>query len=135
MVAAVLLIAGGVTAIVLLNNDDEPTTTATTNSATGAPSSPVEATTESSEESSDPSASDDGGGGTGEVPAGTAPGDLGDDAELDALAQDCFEGNMEACDDLFFESDINSAYETYATTCGGRLPEDEAYGICVLTFP
>jgi len=42
---------------------------------------------------------------------------------------------MEACDNLFFESDIDSAYETYAATCGGRLPAEESPGFCVLTFP
>ncbi len=136
MVAAVLLIAGGITAIVLLNNDAAPTTTATANSAPGEPSSPGEATTEPSEDSSDPSESDDGGGGSGELPDPSSPEGLGDDPELDALAQDCFAGDLEACDNLYFQADIDSAYETYGDTCGGRQPDtEEAYGICVFDFP
>ncbi|MDQ3464952.1 MAG: hypothetical protein M3500_09730, partial [Actinomycetota bacterium] len=60
-----------------------------------------------------------------ELPPGVAPGDLGDDPELDQLAQECFEGVMESCDDLFFQSEIGSAYEEYGGTCGGRI-EDAA---------
>lgn len=46
---------------------------------------------------------------------------LGDDAELDVLAQECFGGDPGACDDLFLESDVGSDYEAYGSTCGGRL--------------
>jgi hypothetical protein len=73
-------------------------------------------------------------GGSGELPPGTPPEGLGDDPELDALAQDCFEGIMQACDDLYLRSDIDSAYETYGETCGGRVSEDEEVGLCVFTF-
>ena len=52
-----------------------------------------------------------------------APGDLGPDAELDAYAQDCFAGELQACDDLMYESPPLSDYEEYASTCGGRVKE------------
>ncbi|MGI8528729.1 MAG: hypothetical protein ACR2KO_04550, partial [Geodermatophilaceae bacterium] len=52
-----------------------------------------------------------------------------DDPALDKLAQECFEGVMDSCDSLFFESEIDSAYETYAETCGGRIEVGE-YVFC-----
>ena len=50
-----------------------------------------------------------------------APGDLGSDTVLDGYAQSCFDGDLQACDDLYLESEPLSAYEEYATTCGGRV--------------
>ncbi|MBL8776245.1 MAG: hypothetical protein JNK12_09950 [Acidimicrobiales bacterium] len=55
------------------------------------------------------------------APDAEAPGVLGDDAELDALAQACFGGDAGACDDLYLRSPVDSAYEAYGATCGGRL--------------
>lgn len=49
------------------------------------------------------------------------PGDLGDDAELDAFAADCFDGDLTACDTLYYEAPPMSDYEEYALTCGGRV--------------
>jgi hypothetical protein len=57
-----------------------------------------------------------------EFPA-TPPGTLGPDPVLDAYAADCFEGEMQACDDLFYESPPMSDYEQYAVTCGGRVKQ------------
>jgi hypothetical protein len=51
------------------------------------------------------------------------PTDLGDDAELNALAHQCFEGDMTACEDLYFSSPFDSPYEDYGVSCGGRIPE------------
>ena len=48
------------------------------------------------------------------------PVDLGTDPELDALAQSCFDGDLVACDHLFLRSPIESPYEEYGDTCGGR---------------
>ena len=56
------------------------------------------------------------------LPAGEPPGDLGDDAELDALADACFDGDMRQCDILFLRSDFDSDYKTYGDTCAGRQP-------------
>ena len=55
------------------------------------------------------------------APEAEAPGDLGADADLDALATACFEGDAGACDDLYLRSPVDSAYESYGATCGGRL--------------
>ncbi len=55
------------------------------------------------------------------APDPEAPGDLGNDPELDALAQSCFTGDAGACDDLYLQSSVDSAYEAYGATCGGRL--------------
>jgi hypothetical protein len=49
------------------------------------------------------------------------PQGLGPDPVLDGYAQQCFAGDFQACDDLFFESPPLSAYEEYASTCGGRV--------------
>lgn len=51
-----------------------------------------------------------------------------DDAELEALAQECFDGSGGACDDLFFRADVDSEAEEYGNTCGGRF--DESPGLC-----
>jgi len=55
-----------------------------------------------------------------EFPA-VAPGPLGPDPVLDGYAADCFTGDLQACDDLFYESPPMSEYEEYAATCGGRV--------------
>ncbi len=56
------------------------------------------------------------------------PTDLGEDPVLDALADLCFVGDIVSCDQLFAESPIDSSYEEYANTCGGR---NEDGFICV----
>lgn len=55
-----------------------------------------------------------------EYPA-VAPEFLGTDPELDRYATACFEGDLRACDDLYFEAPPMSDYEDYAITCGGRV--------------
>lgn len=57
-----------------------------------------------------------------EYPA-TAPGVLGPDPVLDAYATSCFDGEMQACDDLYYESPPMSDYEQYAVTGGGRVEQ------------
>ncbi len=54
------------------------------------------------------------------------PEGLGSIPLLDSYAQDCFGGALQACDDLLYESPPLSAYEEYATTCGGRV---KAYSV------
>ena len=62
-----------------------------------------------------------GSGGREPAPAATRePTGLGDDAFLDRLAQQCHDGTMSACDSLYDDSDIGSAYEEYGDTCAGR---------------
>ncbi|MGY1813839.1 hypothetical protein [Blastococcus sp. SYSU D00820] len=50
-----------------------------------------------------------------------APGELGADPVLDQYAQECFAGDHQSCDDLYYESPPFSEYERYASTCGGRV--------------
>lgn len=45
----------------------------------------------------------------------------GDDAVLDDLWDACDAGDGQACDDLFFQSPVDSEYETFGNTCGGRF--------------
>jgi hypothetical protein len=49
----------------------------------------------------------------------------GDDAELDALWDTCEGGDGVACSDLYFESPLSSAYETFGDTCGILLERDQ----------
>ncbi|MDK3257432.1 hypothetical protein [Blastococcus capsensis] len=49
------------------------------------------------------------------------PADLGPDETLDAYAQGCFEGDLQSCDDLMYESPPLSDYEEYGSSCGGRV--------------
>ena len=66
------------------------------------------------------------GGGT----SGFSSGDgYGDDPELDALWDGCEGGDMGACDDLWLESPLDSAYEEFGGTCGGRETVS-TYGGC-----
>jgi hypothetical protein len=65
---------------------------------------------------------------SGIYPPAVPPTDLGEDPALDALADLCFVGDIVSCDQLFAESPIDSPYEEFADTCGGR---NEAGFICV----
>jgi predicted Ser/Thr protein kinase len=64
-----------------------------------------------------------------ELPGAAPPGVLGEDPTLNALAEGCFNGDPESCDSLYSDSAIDSAYETYGSTCGGR--NEEVDGSCV----
>ena len=58
------------------------------------------------------------------IPAATrAPTGLGDDVELNDLAQRCHEGGVIACDVLYMLAPGAPSYETYADTCAGRQDE------------
>ena len=67
-------------------------------------------------------------------PATEEPDGLGDDAGFDALAEDCFDGDMQACDDLYNRAEDDSAYRRYGDTCAGRQPEGTRQ-FCTATFP
>jgi hypothetical protein len=67
-------------------------------------------------------------------PATQEPDGLGDDQQLDALAQDCFDGDMQSCDDLYQDAPIGSEYQDYGDTCAGRQPA-LTQRFCVNTFP
>ena len=71
---------------------------------------------------------------TGVPPATQQPTGLGDDPALDALAQACFDGAMQSCDDLFDTAPIGSAYMSYGDTCAGRQAPG-TLNYCRVTFP
>lgn len=50
-----------------------------------------------------------------------SPGRLGDSRRLDRLVDACAEGSMVSCDELFDRSDLNTDYENFGATCGGRF--------------
>jgi hypothetical protein len=71
----------------------------------------------------------------GSIPESTEPPEgLGDDAQLDDLAQECFDGSMQACDDLYDDAEPGSAYRRYGDTCAGRQPAGTRQ-YCVASFP
>lgn len=68
-----------------------------------------------------------------------APSTYGDDAALDALWDACDSGDVQACTELYFESPVDSDYESFGATCGdtagwgactgdGALPTSESGG-------
>ena len=54
--------------------------------------------------------------------------EYGTEGILDAEADGCAEGDLEACDALYLQSDLESGYEAYGETCGGR---NQPSGPCV----
>lgn len=66
------------------------------------------------------------GGDGGDGGAGTTIGDAAplpdtfEDPSLQGLAEDCRDGDLPACDDLYFQSALGSPEEDYGDTCGGR---------------
>jgi hypothetical protein len=62
------------------------------------------------------------------------PEGLGDDPDLDELAQLCFDGGMESCDLLFGASAEGTPYRSYGDTCAGRQPEGTQL-LCTTVFP
>ncbi|MGH9111925.1 MAG: hypothetical protein ACRDZN_06460 [Acidimicrobiales bacterium] len=62
----------------------------------------------------------------------TDPADLGAVAALNALATKCHDGDMVACDQLYFAAERGTPYEGYGDTCGGRTKVDE---FCVDLYP
>jgi len=58
-----------------------------------------------------------------DVDPGQSDGTYGDDPYLDGLWDACEGGDMQACDDLYMDSDFGTEYETFGDTCGGRQAE------------
>ncbi len=145
-----LLVAGGVGLFFLLK-DDTPTPIATTTSAstTTEATTTVETTQETTEGTTqDSTASSEPTPEVGPPPAAGSPAPSGSgDTNIDTLAQTCFAGDMQACDDLYQQTagpDVNNPSPTpelqpffdYAFTCGDRLTEDEvAQRFCVDIWP
>lgn len=75
------------------------------------------------------------GGGNEDIPPGQDPRNiLGDDQTLNDLANQCFDGDMGACDDLFAQTPVDSDLEAYSQTCGGRIDEVDGAPNCVARF-
>ncbi|TKJ21503.1 hypothetical protein [Blastococcus sp. CCUG 61487] len=74
--------------------------------------------------------------GAGIPEAASEPVNLGEDADLDDLAEECHDGAMQACDDLFRYAPRWSAYQLYGGTCAGRQPNADARAVfCTDAFP
>ncbi len=70
-----------------------------------------------------------------DIPPGQDPRNiLGDDEALNELATQCFEADMEACDDLFAQTPVDSDLEAYSQTCGGRIDEVDGSPDCSARF-
>ena len=52
------------------------------------------------------------------------------DAEFDAAAADCSDGDMSACDDLYWQTPVDDFYEWFGSSCAGRV-DHELSGGCV----
>lgn len=59
------------------------------------------------------------------LPEADLPDGLGDDVFLDALAGQCYAGDLLDCDLLYAAADTGSQYEAYGATCGRRIETDE----------
>lgn len=89
-------------------------------------------TTDTPSDDTSDDTSDDGGSSSDAGPASDPPLDNEEaesDPELVELANSCAGGDMAACDDLYFGTDIGGDLEEYGATCGGRL-DDKVYGGC-----
>lgn len=62
------------------------------------------------------------------VPPTSSPAGYGDDPMLDGLWDQCADGDMVACDDLWYEADFDSEYYDFANTCGETA--EASYGMC-----
>jgi hypothetical protein len=56
---------------------------------------------------------------------------FGDDGDLDQLWLGCEAGQMQACDDLYQQSPVDSEYEFFGGTCGLIFEADTAPEFCV----
>jgi hypothetical protein len=52
------------------------------------------------------------------------PAGLGGDPFLNALAEQCYAGDLLDCDILYAEAETNSAYERFGASCAGRISAD-----------
>ncbi|HEY9377179.1 MAG TPA: toll/interleukin-1 receptor domain-containing protein [Jiangellaceae bacterium] len=84
---------------------------------------------------SDGSTVDDSDGGSAAEPEAEVRDTYGDDPDLDVAWDGCSAGDFAVCDSLYYDSPLNSEYETYGATCGDRTT-DRMNGDCTtLPFP
>jgi hypothetical protein len=117
-----VVVAGGLGFLVAGGGDDDDTDTDT---ASGTTTTSRDDDSTTSEEADTPTTADGGDARDVRSELGPPVRPPSGDAEYDGLAQDCYEGDMQACDDLFLESPSGSDYEDYGNTCGGRLPDPQ----------
>jgi hypothetical protein len=138
IVLVVLVIGAVIGGAILLtsgDDDDEPTAGSTV---PGQPGEPGDITLPEAGDTTLPSVSLPDIGDIGDVgsdeggPPAEPPSD-GGDATLGGYADSCYQGDMQACDDLFMESDSGSELEDYGDTCGRRF--DVSHGFCVNALP
>jgi hypothetical protein len=55
-----------------------------------------------------------------------------DEPEIVGHANSCYEGDLYACDEVYFQGDIGGELEAYGSTCGGRVVT-ELDGLCAVT--
>jgi hypothetical protein len=127
LVAVAVLLVGVVAVpfLVLRSGNPDPGDVATS-----ATSTPTELPSGSASTSEPPA-------GDQSIPPAAAPPDgLGDDPVLDQLAQSCYDGDMEACDTLYAQSESDSLYELYGGTCAGRQDVSDVDSVfCTRAFP
>lgn len=147
----VLLLAAGGVGLFFLLKDDSPTPVAERSSTTTSAAEQPSEEQPSEETSAETSPQESTGTATPEVgpppPAG-GPAPIGSgDSSVDGLAEGCFSGDMQACDDLYRATagpDLEDPDPTptlqpffdYAFTCGDRLTEAEVeQRFCVRIWP
>lgn len=54
--------------------------------------------------------------------------------QLDDLAEECYQGDMQACDDLYLTSPSGSTHQAYGDTCGHRVEESNGF-YCTTLLP
>lgn len=57
------------------------------------------------------------------------------DAEFDAEARDCSEGDMTSCDELYWATPVDDFYEWFGSSCAGRVDHELAGGCVDLLGP
>jgi hypothetical protein len=69
---------------------------------------------------------------TSDCDSDTSANGRGDNEGCDALYDECEDGDMHACNDLYFAAAIGSDYEEFGGTCGGRIESGDpgANGFC-----
>jgi hypothetical protein len=123
VVAAVVLLAAVGTGLFFLLRaaDPDPQASAPSGPSSAAPVDP-----------SEPAPTDERG-----IPSATVrPDGLGNDPDLDELAQECYDGDMNSCDRLYEEAELDSLYGLYGGTCAGRQDVSDADTVfCDDAFP
>jgi hypothetical protein len=85
------------------------------------------------EETTTTAAGDEGDGGASDLGDPEDPPDT-DDPTFAEHAEQCFDGDLGACDTLYLETPVGSPEEEYGATCGGRVEGSENAALCEQNF-